>query len=151
VINSKNLTICFELCFKREDFEWLPFPLCFWYIVHWRNLELRRASWNVREFGMKIKKCRISILHIYCEYMCVKLVFGSTKFELIFVVYILVCRMYWMEVQFSYVIVLFSKKKIVLTRTFPCYSSFWFFLVLSFKKQFKSCVKLQVPSLTTKG
>jgi hypothetical protein len=58
---------------------------------------------------MNIKKCGISILHMYCEYMCVELVFGSTKFELIFVVYILVCRMYWMEAQFSYVTILFSK------------------------------------------
>jgi len=60
-------------------------------------------------FEMNIKKCGISILHMYCEYMCVELVFGSTKFELIFVVYILFCRMYWMEAQFSYVTILFSK------------------------------------------
>ncbi len=66
---SRNLALCFDLCFRRKYFEWLLLPLCFWYIGDIRALVKFHEMYV--DFGMKKKLVlEIFVLHMYCDYTC---------------------------------------------------------------------------------
>jgi hypothetical protein len=54
-------------------------------------------------YGMRKNNFGIYVLHMFCEYVCVKFIFGNIEFKL-FSKFVLVCKIYLLEVQFNLVI-----------------------------------------------